>query len=81
LELQPRLTIASLRRAMLLCQRRRYEEATADLQSALASSDPAFQAPIQKALNQLARHEQAAALATLVEALEPEGPDKPAAKR
>jgi tetratricopeptide (TPR) repeat protein len=81
LELQPRLTIASLRRAMLLCQRQRNDEAMVDLKNAIVSSDPAFKEHIQKAMDQLARHEPAKALTILEQALEPVEPNRPAAKR
>jgi serine/threonine protein kinase/Flp pilus assembly protein TadD len=81
LELQPRLAIASLRRAMLLCGRQRYAEASTDLQNALASTDPAFQRSIHRALDQIARHEQSKALATLEQMLEPVDLDIPGPKK
>jgi tetratricopeptide (TPR) repeat protein len=80
-ELQPRLTVASLRRAILLCRRQRYDEASVDLQRCLSAMDPAMQRNIQRALDQMARREQSQALATLEKALEPLDPENSGPKQ
>lgn len=78
LEMDPQLVVAALHRGMLLTETRRYAEATADLDTALArGADPAV-VYYQMALVQVAQQDRRAALKSLRQALEHDGSYAPA---